>query len=102
MSQLIEEILEKPFGEITISDLLSIARAIRETPTETITHTNIIEPEISEYDYGIDGLARILNCGKTKAQEYKNSGLLDLAITRAGRSIMIHKETALKLFRKHF
>lgn len=49
---------------------------------------------------GIDGLADLIGCGRTKAMALKATGLLDPAITQVGRSIVIDAEMALRLIRE--
>lgn len=50
-----------------------------------------------KYVYGLSGLAKLLGVGKTKAQQIKNSGILDKAIIQNGRKIIVDAELALKL-----
>lgn len=50
---------------------------------------------------GIDGLADLLGCRRTKAMTVKASGIIDPAITQVGRSIIIDAEHALRLLREH-
>lgn len=96
------DILQKPLGEVTLSELLFLFHGsqnnepmpipdLEEKPTESL----------DKFEYGIDGIARILGCGKTKAQEIKKSGILDQAVIHAGRKIKIHKEKALELYQKN-
>ncbi|MDV4022611.1 hypothetical protein CMT54_18225 [Elizabethkingia anophelis] len=96
------DILEKPFGEVTVNDFFSLffsgKNIIGQREKEVQKEEDPEEPSWDKFDYGIDGLARILGCGKTRAQEIKNTGLLDKAITKAGKRLMIHKEKALKLY----
>ncbi|WP_407497456.1 DUF3853 family protein [Elizabethkingia meningoseptica] len=96
------DILEKPFGEVTVNDFFSLFFAgkniIGQREQEIQKEQEPEEPSWDKFDYGIDGLARILGCGKTRAQEIKNTGLLDRAITKAGRKLMIHREKAKHLY----
>lgn len=50
--------------------------------------------------YGIDGLAKLMGCGKTQAAEVKRSGILDEAITQNNKTIIIDAELALRLLRE--
>lgn len=54
-----------------------------------------------KYAYGLNGLANLFGIGKTKAQDLKNSGILDEAITQNGKTIIIDKELALKLLKEN-
>jgi hypothetical protein len=53
-----------------------------------------------ELVYGLDGLAKLLDCGKTKAQQIKNSGIIDEAIIQNGKKLIIDKNKALELLKK--
>lgn len=50
--------------------------------------------------YGMEGLARLMGCGKTQAAEVKRSGILDEAITQNRKTIIIDAELALRLLRE--
>lgn len=50
--------------------------------------------------YGIQGLADLLHCSRTKASQIKKLGLIDEAITQVGRKIVIDAELAIKLLNK--
>lgn len=52
--------------------------------------------------YGIEGLASVLGCGKTKAGAIKATGALDGAITQMGRTIIIDADKALDLAKIYF
>lgn len=54
-----------------------------------------------KYEYGLKGLARVLNCSRSKASEIKSSGILDGAIIQNGKIIVIDKEKAIELFKKN-
>lgn len=50
------------------------------------------------YEYGIQGIAKIFGCSKAKAYKIKSSGIIDEAITQNGKLIVIEVEKALRLF----
>ena len=50
--------------------------------------------------YGISGLADLLHCSKTKANQIKKLGLIDAAITQVGRKIVIDADLAIKLLKR--
>lgn len=47
--------------------------------------------------YGIDGIAELFGCSRTKANEIKQSGIIDKAVIQIGRKIAVDAEMALKL-----
>lgn len=51
--------------------------------------------------YGLKGICKIFNCGINKANEIKQSGVIDDAIVQTGRTIVIYKERALECVKKH-
>ena len=53
----------------------------------------------TECVFGLDGLASLIGCKKTKAQQVKNSGILDDAIIQNGRKLIIDKNKALELLK---
>ncbi len=87
------EILEKPFFSMTGGEILALFNAIAEQKSVTKDFTE------KKYVYGITGLAKLLDCGKTKAQEIKNSGVIDEAIYQTGKKIVIDAEKALQLIK---
>lgn len=52
-----------------------------------------------KYVYGINGLANLLGCGKTKAQAIKNYGDIDEAIYQTGKKLIIDADKALELLK---
>lgn len=66
--------------------------------------TNVVikkEEEKKKIYYGLDGLAEVLGCGRTKASQIKNSGVIDDAITQYGGNFAIDGELALKLLKEN-
>lgn len=76
---------------MTGSEILELFQVIAESKSVAKDFTE------KKYVYGIDGLAKLLKCGKTKAQEIKNSGVINDAIYQAGKKIVIDSEKALQL-----
>lgn len=68
-----EELLEmlRPFAKMVAEELVKVMPQPA-TPSEQYS--------------GIDGIAAIFKCGRTKAQAMKNSGVLDSAITITGKN----------------
>lgn len=85
-----EDTLNKPIMMMTGREFLELFNVIKE------------EKEIHDFTkkelvYGLDGLAELLGCGKSKAQQVKNSGVLDKAIVQDGKKIIIDKAKALEI-----
>jgi len=51
-----------------------------------------------EWVYGMRGIAKLFNCGLTKAQEIKNSGIIDAAIMNSGKQMKIDSKKAIELY----
>ncbi len=86
----------KPIWQLTVAELESIIE--RKINNTTVDTTTIIDASKKEYVYGIDGLANLLGCSTPQAQRFKSRGIFDDAIFQNGRTIIIEKEKALKLF----
>ena len=54
-----------------------------------------------EWARGLSGLADALGCGKTKAQEIKNSHVIDAAIEYCGKSYRVDVAKARELLNRH-
>lgn len=96
--------LHKPAYTLTVADLRRLIREeIRSTRTEADEElrNEIREAkEMKGYEYGIAGVARTFGCGQTKAKQILASGVIDDAVTRTGRRIMIDKEHAIRLMKE--
>ena len=57
----------------------------------------VVEPE-KTYVYNLQELARLLGCGLSKIYEVKRSGILDPAIRKNGRKMIIDVNLARELF----
>lgn len=90
-----QEILDKPFFALTGREVLLLFSVIVEEQTIQQDYTN------KKYVYGLNGLAKLLGCGKTNAQKVKNSGVIDEAIYQTGKKIVIDSEKALELLKKN-
>lgn len=91
-----DEILKKQVLAMTgeeIIELFSFLFPNNQHVTQTSDFTK------KKYVYGIKGLADLLKCGKTKAQEIKSSGLIDQAISQIGKKIIIDADKAIELLR---
>lgn len=62
-------------------------------------YTQLMKSLMSEkrYEYGIQGLANLLGCSRSKAYNIKATGILDPAISQNGKIIVIDCDLALKL-----
>ena len=88
-----EEVLDKQIFIMTGREFLELFNIVKDKkiPPRQVPS--------KEYVYGLDGLAKLLNCGKSKAQQVKNSGIIDEAIIQSGKKIIIDKAKALELLR---
>lgn len=86
--------------DMTKAQLVSIIKEVIGKGFEQPHTSNYTEPQ-KEYEYGIAGIARIFGCSKSTADRIKAGGIIDRAITQSGRTIVIDKELALELMRKH-
>lgn len=78
---------------MTGSEILELFSQVAEKKTITKDFTE------KKYVYGINGLATLLGCGRTKAQEIKSSGIIDEAIYQSGKKIVIDSDKALQLIK---
>lgn len=96
--------LHTPAYSLSVADLREIIREeIRATRTEADEELKreIREAkETKDYEFGIAGVARTFGCGQSKAKQILASGVIDDAVTRTGRRIMIDKELAIRLMRE--
>ena len=86
-----EEILNKPIMTMTGREFLELFGKAINTPAKV--------KDFSQTEFGLDGLASLIGCKKTKAQQVKNSGILDDAIIQNGRKLIIDKNKALELLK---
>ena len=54
----------------------------------------------NDYAYGYDGLCELLDCSKATAWRLLKTGLINRAVSQAGRKIVINKQMALDLLRR--
>ena len=88
-----EEILNKPIMTMTGREFLELFGKAINTPAKVKDFSQ------TECVFGLDGLASLIGCKKTKAQQVKNSGILDDAIIQNGRKLIIDKNKALELLK---
>jgi len=79
--------------DLTAGQLVDL---IRTTMSES---SSIPAKQEREYEYGIAGIMKIFNCKSSKANQIKQSGVIDQAISQSGRKIVIDKELALELMK---
>ncbi|AQY21376.1 DUF3853 family protein [Riemerella anatipestifer] len=87
-------ILEKPLLTMTGSEVLELFSVVfeQETTTHDFTGEHLV--------HGLDGLAKLLGCGRTKAQQIKNSGVIDEAMVQDGRKLVFDGPKTLELLKK--
>lgn len=79
--------------DLTVGQLQDL---IYETVNRSIAKVNTNSNE-KKLVYGIDGIAELFGCSRAKANEIKQSGKIDKAVTQIGRKIVVDAEMALKL-----
>lgn len=57
-------------------------------------------PQVKNYVYGIDGLAKLLNCSKVTAQSIKNNGKIDTCYSQINRKLVFDADKVLKVLQK--
>ncbi|WP_162034162.1 DUF3853 family protein [Chryseobacterium potabilaquae] len=90
--------MDKPLFSMTgreIVELFGVLIPHKETTIERI-EKNFTD---ARYVYGIPGLANLLGCGKTKAQELKSSGVLKDAIIQNGKKLIFDTTKVLELLK---
>ena len=75
-----------PIWQLTVEEFLEVAKNLNAE---------------KKYEYGLKGIAKILGCSLSKANEIKSSGILDRAIVQNGNIIIVEIDKALKLFAKY-
>ncbi|WP_026315442.1 DUF3853 family protein [Riemerella columbina] len=88
-----QHLLEKPLLTMTGEEVLELFSVVFEQETTRLDFTS------ENLVYGLAGLARLMGCGKTKAQQVKNSGVIDDAIIQNGRKLIIDGPKALELIK---
>lgn len=91
-------ILEKQLFAMTGAEIIELFSSIM--PIEQ--KPKIIDYTSDKFVYGLAGLANLLGCGKTKAQEIKNSKIIDAAIIQSGKKLIINAELALQLMKENY
>lgn len=90
----------RPLWTLTVGEYIELIGQTQRPETKPMVLGSI--PTHKPTAYGIEGLAQILGCGKTKAGALKATGALDEAITQMGRTIIIDAEKALDLAKIYF
>ncbi|WP_411898525.1 DUF3853 family protein [Elizabethkingia bruuniana] len=92
-----KELLDKPFFSMTGSEIVELFSAV--IPQQQTTEISDLTSK--KCVYGISGLAKLFNCGRTKAGEIKKSGVIDAAIIQDGKKLIIDADKALELKREN-
>lgn len=82
------ELLDKPIFQMTGGEFMQLMKHAQ-PPMEATEKQDL---STGEFISGISGLARFLGCGRTKASEYRKSGLLEDATYDIGKKLFFHKE----------
>lgn len=80
--------LGKPLFSLTVGEFLELQKA------GVTVHPLMAEKTSKKYIYGINGLARFLNCSNPTAQKIKNSG--DIKFIQTGRKIIFDADSVLR------
>ncbi len=88
---------DMPLWQLSVNELEVLITKVLDEKLQTLAD-NGSKP--TTHVYGIQGLANLLHCSKTKASQIKKLGLIDEAITQVGRKIVIDAELAIKLLNK--
>ena len=78
--------------DLTVGELVDL---IRET-TAAVASSTMPEQKPRNLEYGIAGIARIINCSMATANRIKASGKIDDAITQTERIIVIDVDLSLQ------
>ncbi|HFK5538412.1 TPA: DUF3853 family protein [Elizabethkingia anophelis] len=94
-----KELRDKPFFSMTGSEIVELFNNIL-LPSKDATIERI-ERDFThkELVHGIKGLAELLGCGRTKAQELKSSGILKEAVIQNGKKIIFDAAKVLELLK---
>jgi len=92
----------RPLWTLTVGEYIELISQTQNTAPEPKQAVLGSIPTHRPTAYGIEGLAQILGCGKTKAGAIKATGALDGAITQMGRTIIVDAEKALDLAKIYF
>lgn len=98
-----KEFYNKPLWQLTADEFIEILNS-KFRPNAENENKHEQTPSYydnQEYAYGIQGLASLLGSSKRYAQRLKSEGVFDDAIIQKGRTIIIHKQKALELFKKY-
>ena len=85
-----------PIWQLTVRELKDL---IKETTSAQQVPAKNEEAATPEFVYGINGLAELLGCSRTTAQNIKSSGKIDKAITQIGRQIIINKQQVINILK---
>ncbi len=53
------------------------------------------------HEYGLDGLCKILGCGRTTASKLNSSGIIDAALFKKGNKYIYDTDLVLQLLKEH-
>lgn len=81
-----------PIWQLTVGEFTTLVNQLLSQNNQSTT-----DVPVKRYEYGLDGLAKVLGCGKTRACQLKNSGKLR-GISQLGRTIVVDVEECIKSF----
>lgn len=79
--------LSRPLFSLTVGEFLELQKS------NSTFQASAPEKSDKKYVYGINGLAKLLNCSNPTAQKIKNSG--DIKFIQSGRKIIFDSDSVL-------
>lgn len=85
---------DRPIWQLTVGELLELIN------NQSKGARNVEPVEKKEYVHGLEGIAKLFGCSIRNAQNIKNSGKIDAAISQIDRTIVVDAKLALELLKK--
>lgn len=86
--------------DVTLGQAFEMLKPLFEPMLKEAVENAVLAATEEKEVYGIPGIQKLMgNCCKSKAQQVKNSGVLDPAITQNGRKITVNVPLAKKLLK---
>lgn len=89
----LQTLREKPLWQMTGAEFLALQSSQTQAlPTSLPKEKNLVR--------GINGIAQLFGCSMATAWKIQRSGVIDSAISRVGRKIVVDADLALELAKK--
>lgn len=89
--------LKTPIWQLSVEEFINL---LNENSNGTMVEEASVKLPEKRYVYGIDGLAKLLNCSNVTAQKIKNSGKLNTCYSQIGRKIVFDADKVLEILQK--